>query len=283
MLPILREFRQAPLATDLLGRVMRALEQPHGGPREIAFFLQAHPEVFSLLSRKLHATGDLRDPEVTAEVLLRQVPMADVVRALSLQVHGELSRLRLKRYQGHSDRVWCESLGAAVAMEFMAHEVGYDPVNAFVQGILHGLGLYLVDRLLENIRPDVPPPDRHDFVRAAQKERDLVRFDHAMAGSYLLESWGFPASITVPLRHQLHPLLAGDYRRPASLLFVARRLLPAVIGRMPPLREDFPEGILRAADVRYSDFSLWLPSARAWYRTFLHLWVPLGVSWRESA
>lgn len=98
------------------------------------------------------------------------------------------------------------------------------PDEAYLAGLLHDLGLILLDQYL--------PKYLHQIVDlvsegadTCQAERALLPFDHAQLGAYVATQWNFPAAVIAAARYHHQPLDApSDYQTMASIIAVANYL-----------------------------------------------------------
>jgi HD-like signal output (HDOD) protein len=73
-----------------------------------------------------------------------------------------------------------------------------------------------------------------------EKDVRLMGVNHAEVGAYVLRQWNFPELITEPVRCQFDPLDCLNHGKMASLLYVAKYIMSAIL-KPPPDGETNPE------------------------------------------
>ncbi len=118
----------------------------------------------------------------------------------------------------NQEAYWQRSLLAAAAARAIATEAGRaDAEEAFLGGLMHGLGVLAMNHALGDEYQAVFDSARGDFARLRRAENDRFGIDHAVVGGALAERWNLPSQLTAALRH--HP--APD-QAPASLARIVR-------------------------------------------------------------
>ncbi len=91
---------------------------------------------------------------------------------------------------------WLHSLGVAVSSEVLAglagKKVACSGSEAFVAGLLHGLGQLALDRLLPRCYARVAEIASRERGNIAEVERSVIGVDHHTVGKRLGEMWGLP-------------------------------------------------------------------------------------------
>ena len=117
-------------------------------------------------------------------------------------------RRDLEGYGRRRDDFWRHSLVAAAAAGTAADLAGAGDrrTQCFTAGLVHDVGMLVIDRWLVGEGHRLPDDDDEAALRRA--ERDLLGYDHAEAGAALAEAWGFPEMLVAALRHHHEPRAA---------------------------------------------------------------------------
>ena len=203
------------------------------------------------------------------EALVRRAGLGDILKISALLSMGDLHRHSLAPYQESPGLFQRRALATAVLMEFMAHDNGENPSQAFLIGLFHNLGQIPIARFLKKLKPNVKAPSTDSFPELAKWERSELGVDHAKVAGKMLEDWEFPEAIYHPIGWHLHPMLTGRYKRLSCMLHISRLLSKCLVNPNGDCFRglELPVGLLSLCDVRKADIAAYLPSALAWYRS----------------
>jgi two-component system cell cycle response regulator len=102
---------------------------------------------------------------------------------------------------------WKKSIITAVAAKLLARQ-GMSQVSGedcFFLGLLEDIGVLAVNQAAPKPYADVLRLKRDKKLAQDAAEREVLGFDHAEAGSFLIESWGLPAVFHQPIRYHHEP------------------------------------------------------------------------------
>ncbi len=118
------------------------------------------------------------------------------------------------------DTFWDHSATSAVLARLIADHLRlHDGESLFLAGLLHAVG-----RLVFYVRR---PAQYREVLGQMHEttlddaERQTFGFSHAELGAALLESWGLPEKLTLPVRHQLDPTAAPDFMKQVAVIHLA--------------------------------------------------------------
>jgi len=131
------------------------------------------------------------------------------------------------------DRIgfWMYSVGVASAAELLAQEnrkLRVKPDEAFVAGLLHGLGKPILDLLLPRAYGRVVELTEQRRTDAAPVEREVLGIDHHGAARRIAERWSLPATLRDVVwlyDHPLGSLPEGVDSEAIKIVAVARALV----------------------------------------------------------
>lgn len=120
--------------------------------------------------------------------------------------------------------LWKHSAAVAIASRMIARRVDHALDEAlFTIGILHDIGLLLMDQyahqhFVQLMYSQEPAP-------LEIQTRNLMGKTHHELAQTVLTQWKLPETITTPIAHQWRPLLAKEYQKQCSILYLANVLV----------------------------------------------------------
>jgi diguanylate cyclase (GGDEF)-like protein len=129
----------------------------------------------------------------------------------------------------HFDYFWRRSVTAAVAAELASARLHLKNDDIFVGGLLQDIGVLILhlakgeeyDKALEHCIANGGTGLSHS-------EKTMFGFDHQQVGGLLLEHWGIPESITLPIRFHHRPESAPASHQQTALVLKIANLLSAI-------------------------------------------------------
>lgn len=210
---VLQQVESLPTLSPIALRLLRLSSAEDADIREIVSLVEADAALTGrLLALCRRSITGLGDSIVTID---RAVVMLgfDAVRSALLSVHlHELVSCGDRALEDEPagdveppsplDRrgLWRHSLAVACAAEMItdAHRavgLGFKPDEAFVFGLLHDLGKYVLDSILPRTYARIARLAERRAEDIAIIERQLVGVDHHEAGKRLAEHWGLPHAL----------------------------------------------------------------------------------------
>ena len=122
-----------------------------------------------------------------------------------------IMRRELDGYGISREKFWNHCLFSAAASSLVADQLGIGHLRreAFTAGLLHDVGMLVIDQVLV-ARGQVIEPG-NVFMGVYHGERKALGFDHSEAGAMIAEKWGFPAVLVQPIRHHHDPAKAEEH------------------------------------------------------------------------
>ncbi|RUP25326.1 MAG: HDOD domain-containing protein [Curvibacter sp.] len=186
------------------------------------------------------------------------------LRPLGTLVLAAVLTVQFERMHGkalHLDEFWNHSIACGVAARALAEDKGLDEASAFTAGLLHDVGLLVLDSLYPiEMAQAMQWAAEHDAPHL-QAERALLGVSHAEVGAWLAAHWHFPPEVVEAIaRHHNPPdsaqLSLTDLVHGANALVHALDLAgvaheavpplqPGVWDRMAPSRQNMPRLLAR--------------------------------------
>ena len=198
---------------------------------------------------------------------IQRVGLKGVHELVTFAVASQLIGRPLLSYQLKAQDVWYRAVACAIAASSLAENSNFDRSDAYTAGLMHGLGLIVIDRYAARDSKQRILPSSGYPVDYSPAERDWLGFTHADAGAALLELWGFSESVSCAARFQLNPELAPEEHRRLCMLLATARWARSVFCVPEEAIPDLPPALWMAeAGVEISDFGWWLSQVRIRYR-----------------
>ncbi len=115
-------------------------------------------------------------------------------------------------YENYSrEGLWNHLIGVGTVSRLIAETCGkVPPREAYLAGLLHDLGIILIDQYLH--QPFCRVVDTVDEETSiCQVEHDILGFDHTQLGQFVASRWNLPEHLTTSIRYHHTPL---DYDGP---------------------------------------------------------------------
>jgi Predicted signal transduction protein len=161
-------------------------------------------------------------PHSNLHSAVNYIGLREVIRVVNLSLSRQLFARDLVSYGIPAQEYWSSSVAAALVMEALARQGGFNGEDAYTIGILHAVGRVLIDRVIQEKAPGM----RWDGVQPLEEwEQQAVGFDFAEAGAMLAERWLFPIPTCDVIRCQLNPEFVFEPVSLIGALQFTRRLL----------------------------------------------------------
>jgi putative nucleotidyltransferase with HDIG domain len=124
--------------------------------------------------------------------------------------------------------LWEHSLGVAILSRLIAKRKGLkEPEEASVAGLLHDLGkVIFILQLPEEYQKTMDQAEARG-ITMAEAEKDLLDVTHAHVGSWVAQSWRFPANLVDVIYYHHRPHLAKSAPAEVAIVHLADILVRA--------------------------------------------------------
>lgn len=210
-----RVFRKIGEVSSLPTRaceIMKQAENSKADAEDLIEIIRSDPAIAMRIMRTVNSSyHGVREPvaDLKQAVLLlgfqeiRNIAMSAYVAPLFRETAGYRSYTRVG--------LWNHMVATAMVAQEVASISGrVNPQEAYLAGLLHDIGLVMIDqylhkpfrRVIDGLSADAP---------VYEVERDTIGFDHAELGEYVAVQWQLPKHLTDAIGHHHHP---GDYDGP---------------------------------------------------------------------
>ena len=267
---VFKGFDDIPPNFEVLIQLARLLRDEYVDLQQISSLIEVDPALAASVLRLSNcAYFGCAEPSRSLDEAINRIGFSEVLKLVGLISQRMFADRPLSCYRMTSDEMWQNSLAVAILMEFIAYYAEVDPGQAYLTGLLHGIGYYPIASLVAKVKPYEVAPEGVDFVELAKWERMHVGVDHARVAAQILEGWGFHEDLSQPILRHLHPLLSGNHRREASMLHLACLLGPCITDPFENALEEIfiPGGVLNACNLDREMLEGYLSPAEAWLKT----------------
>lgn len=220
---IIESIAHLPASAQILPRLQQLLRDGRTRADEVVELLQVDPHLSAQLirlSNSVYYGSSERCHNVNEAV--QRVGFSETYKLVGVIAMMELAGRGMPLYGLDSKDYWKRSVTCATLMRLLAELAHLNPDDAYTVGLLHGMGMVVLDHyhrehgldFPQGMEPPLSPAD----------ESMLLGFTYAEAGAILLERWNFASAIFEPVRRQLDPNGGEEPLLMAHLLAFARDL-----------------------------------------------------------
>ena len=229
-------LRDLPVAAAVLPRLQMLLLSDETNLDEVVELVRFDP---SLATRVMHAAGSAyygraRDVASLGEAVAL-LGMREAYRVTAAFAMSRFLNTPLRIYGMGPAEYWRRSLACALVMEQQAPSRGLDECVAYTAGLLHAIGMVLIDRHLRTVGDPGMLLRELPSTPLIRQEQRLIGMSHAQVAGVVLRKWSFGADIVVPIEYQYEPARAPlPQAAMTTLLGEARALAQEVVRDLPP-------------------------------------------------
>lgn len=183
-------------------RVHELLAEDAASARELADVIAQDPSLTARLLRLVNSSyfGLARKADTLTRAIT-VVGLQELHNVVVAVAAGETFR-RLQTTTINIDSFWRHSLYTALVARMLAREAGLAlPERMFVAGLLHDVGILVLDHRMPTTYGEVLLAAAGDEGRLHALEQETFGLDHGELGGELLHRWQLPEVLTVAIRH----------------------------------------------------------------------------------
>lgn len=264
---LVRRLDDLPPAPKVLHSLQRLIAAPNTTIEKIAEVVRLEPGLSARVVRMANSAHFGRGAKVDSIVeAIQRVGMLGVHELVAFAIASQLVGQPLASYNLEAQSLWYRAVACAIAAASLAENSEVDRTDAYTAGLMHGLGLLVIDRYAgkeKKRRVFASAGYPEDFAPA---EREWLTFSHAEAGAALLELWGFSPAVTAAVRFQLSPESAPAEHRQLCMIIATARWARSLFCVPEETIPDLPSPVwMEEAGVEIGDFGWWLSQVRIRY------------------
>jgi HD-like signal output (HDOD) protein len=213
---ILSEHNELVSLPQTLSEVLRVVKNESSSAQDLAKVLMRDPALTAKVLRIVNSPyyGARREISTVNQAVVTLGTRQVTALALSTSLYNvannwttEIDRIRF----------WRHSLEVAIGCRMIAEKIRYANVEeAFVSGLLHDLGMLVLEKSYSNQFKKVYSKISHGE-SVIDLEEEAWGTNHARVGQFLFEQWNLPGSICQAVGHH-HDLFAPETTNPELIL-----------------------------------------------------------------
>ncbi len=173
---------------------------------------------------KLSNSGAYSPPSPVTDLqdAVAMLGIKEVYRIVNLVSSGDYLDGALPSMDIGKGSLWSHSLAVALIMDQIAKDATDMEGLPYTLGLLHDIGKLGMHLGCGEQYVDIFKKVETERLSLDKAESQTLGFDHALAGSKMLEGWSFPEEVYIPIRYQYTPMEAPEeHRKLAGALHVA--------------------------------------------------------------
>lgn len=211
---LIKNTQSLPPAPEILPKLIKIMNDPDTDANDVVQLIATDLAITAGVL-KLSNSGAYSPPSPVTDLsdAVAMLGIKEVYRIVNLVSSGDYLNGALPSMDIGKGSLWEHSLAVALLMDEITRGKTEAEGLPYTLGLLHDigkLGLHLGcgERYIDVFR--TVETERMSIEKAEAK---TFGFDHALAGSRMLQEWSFPESVYVPIRYQYHPMEAPEEHR----------------------------------------------------------------------
>ncbi|HRE79680.1 MAG TPA: HDOD domain-containing protein [Opitutaceae bacterium] len=261
---LVRELDDLPPTPRVLQSLQRLMADPDAMLVDMGDLVALEPGLSARVVRIANSAVFRRGTKVDNILeAIQRVGLTGIHELVTFAVGSQLVGRPLTSYKLDAQTLWARAVTCALAAASLGEKKDVDRVSAYSAGLMHGLGLVVIDRYAVRQKPARLLPTSGYPFDSAVGERAWLGYSHAEAGAALLELWGFSADVVDAVRYQLEPENAPDHSRDLCMTVAVARWARSQICIPSDLIPDQPpEAWLRTVGISAADLPEWVKSLK---------------------
>lgn len=265
---LVKRLVDLPPAPKVLHTLQRILQSEDTCIDDIADVVRLEPGLSARVVRMAKSVHFSNGAQVDTIVeAIQRVGLKGVHELVTFAVASQLIGRPLISYNMEAQALWHRAVACAIAASSLADHSDIGRSDAYTAGLMHGLGLMVIDRYAAKERRQRVFASAGYPTDFAPAEREWLGFSHAEAGAALLEQWGFSESVTCAVKFQLNPEAAPPEHRRLCMIVATARWARSLFCVPEETIPDLPPPVwMEEAGVEIADFGWWLSQVRIRYQ-----------------
>lgn len=232
-------------------KVLRITQDENADPEKLREAIQGDPVLVARILRRLNSSyyslsQRISDLKTAINLLgLREIRNLALTVFLSRFYEGGAGHGHYRR-----ENLWAHSVGVAVASRLVARVCGRSACEeAYIAGLLHDLGLILLDQSLQrHFYKVIDGIDEQTPTHIVESR--ILTFDHALLGGFVARRWNFPDPVADAITFHHQPwCYTGPHKEIVQVVAVANYLCSRAgvtslgVHNVPPPSDEIYAGL----------------------------------------
>ncbi|MBK1879254.1 HDOD domain-containing protein [Pelagicoccus mobilis] len=212
-----------PPAPEVLPKLVKIMKDPDTDSNDIVQLISTDAAIMAGVL-KLSNSGAYSPPSPVTDLndAVAMLGIKEVYRIVNLVSSGDYLDGALPSMDIGKGSLWAHSLAVALIMDQIANDVCDMDGLPYTLGLLHDIGKLGLHLGCGEQYVDIFKKVETERLSLDKAENETLGFDHALAGSKMLEEWSFPEEVYMPIRYQYNPQEAPEeHRQLAGALHLA--------------------------------------------------------------
>lgn len=201
--------QRLPTLPGIASMLIEAVHRDEPDIREISDIISKDPPLSAEVLKFVNSPYFGMRKKISSVLHASQMLGINAVKNLALSFSLVNSFTKADKF--NYETFWKDSLIAAVSCKRIAQQVA--PAfseDAFFLGLLHDIGVLVLAEYFPTDYRQVVGEMTDADVNSVVLENRILGFDHMVAGHCLAEAWGFPDTLSVPIRYHHQPKQLAD-------------------------------------------------------------------------
>ncbi|MHB8902787.1 MAG: HDOD domain-containing protein [Thermoguttaceae bacterium] len=213
--PLFAKISEISTLPEVAVRTLQMIDDPRSSASELATVIGSDPALAVRVLRA--ANSSFCGLSQRVDGLDHAVVLLGFREIRSLAFTAHVAKL-FRKTSGHGSyrrqELWHHMVSVAVVARHLARICqAVSPEEAYLAGLLHDVGIVLLDQTLHGPFCQVVDSLAED-TSAVSVENAILGFDHASLGQYALRAWGLPGFLVDAAAYHHQPLECGEQSRP---------------------------------------------------------------------
>lgn len=212
-----------PPAPEVLPKLVKIMKDPDTDSSDIVQLISTDAAIMAGVL-KLSNSGAYSPPSPVTDLndAVAMLGIKEVYRIVNIVSSGDYLDGALPSMNIGKGSLWAHSLAVALIMDQIAKDCCEMEGLPYTLGLLHDIGKLGLHLGCGEQYVDIFQKVETERLSLNKAESQTLGFDHAIAGSKMLEEWSFPEEVYMPIRYQYQPSEAPEqYRQLAGALHLA--------------------------------------------------------------
>lgn len=220
---LIKNTETLPPAPEILPKLIKIMNDPDTDSSDVVQLISTDSAITAGVLRLSNSGAySPATPVTDLQEAVALLGLKEVYRIVNIVSSGDYLDGALPSMDIGKGSLWQHSLAVALIMDQICKSVTDMEGLPYTLGLLHDIGKLGLHLGLGERYVDVFKKVETERVSIDRAEDAVFGFDHAIAGSKMLEQWGFPEEVYAPIRYQYHPVEAPEkFRQLAGALHVA--------------------------------------------------------------
>jgi HD-like signal output (HDOD) protein len=212
---------------EILPKLRKVINDENSILIDISTLLKVDPSLTAQIVRLSNSTYyGASEPVKSLDEAIGRLGFNQVYEAVNVQIAKDMLQHGLEPYGIGPGDLLKSSMTKAFIMECLATELGMERDVAYTVGLMSEVGKLLVAKCLVEARQE-SVGQKGGLI--PERERAVLGFDFAEAGSRLLERWTFPEEVFEPIQYQLKPSEPGvKHKEITALAFIGTHAIDKI-------------------------------------------------------